>query len=336
MGPACYLVACLLLIGSLTAEAAGKNRLADIRTRGTLNCGVWPYVPGFATEHDGRYVGFDVDICRAIAAAILGDATKAGFVTLERVAEFAERKDIDLVIRRLTWSLGREMATGMVFGPITYYDGQGFLVPKNSGTKRISQLSGQRICVINMERHPQILYNHSRDSGSEFQLILVESDTQAEEAMRRGRCQAYSADISWLAAARASFRDGLTHYEILSDLISKEPLAPLMRVEDTELVQLVRWTIFAMIEAEELGLSSHNIDPIEWNSSRLRSFMRIHPGSGVALGAGDWTRAIIAGVGNYGQVFDRNLGPGSSLKLDRGLNRLWTHGGLMYAPPLDH
>jgi general L-amino acid transport system substrate-binding protein len=335
VGYASWLVACVLLIGIRSADAAATDRLADIQARGTLNCGIWPYVPGFAMEHDGRYVGFDVDICRAVAAAILGDATRVRFITLADVKQFAERDDVDLVVRRLTWSLSREGASGMTFGPITFYDGQGFLVPKSSGIRRASQLAGERICVTDVERHPETLYNFFRGSGREIQLIFVENDKQAEEAMRGNRCRAYSADMSWLAAARSGFLDGLTRYDILSDQISKEPLAPLMRAQDTELVQLVRWTIFSMIEAEELGLSSHNIDAVKSSSSRVRSFLGIHPGSRVALGAGDWVRAIIGGVGNYGEVYDRNLGAGSSIQLDRGLNRLWSQGGLLYAPPLD-
>jgi general L-amino acid transport system substrate-binding protein len=330
-----WLVACAVLLGMSSATAAGTDRLGDIRARGSLHCGIWPYVPGFAVAYHGRYVGFDVDICRAVAASILGDANKVRFVTLSHVTQLAERKDVDLAVRRLTWTLSREAASGMVFGPITYYDGQGFLVPQHSGIQSVSQLAGERICVINLEHHPKTLYNYFRDTGREVQLVLVESDQEAEEAMRRNRCRAYSADISWLAAARSVFSEGLTHYEILPNLISKEPLAPLLRVADTELVQVVRWTIFAMIEAEELGVSSHNIDLIKSSSSRVRSFLTIHPDNLVVPGAGDWVRAIIAGVGNYGEVFDRNLGADSSIKLDRGLNRLWTRGGLMYAPPLD-
>lgn len=331
-----WLIACVLLLGLASIDAqASSSRLADIRARGALNCGIWPQVPGFAVKHDEAYVGFDVDICRAVAAAILGDATKVRFVTLAHIEQFKQRNDIDLAARRLTWTLTREAATGVSFGPITFYDGQGFLAPKNSGIKSIAQLAGDPICVINMERHPETLLNFLRDSDREIQLMLVESDKEAEEGLRRNRCAAYSADISWLAAARASFMDGLARYEILPELISKEPLAPMMRGEDTELVQLVRWTIFAMLEAEELGITSRNVDTLKSSSSRVRRFLSIHPGGdGVALGPGDWVRAIIAGVGNYGEVFDRNLGQGSSIKLDRGANRLWINGGLMYAPPL--
>jgi general L-amino acid transport system substrate-binding protein len=331
---ASLLFASVLSVG-IASDAAATSRLGDIEARGTLNCGIWPYVAGFASARNGEYFGFDVDICRAVAAAILGDATKVRFVKLENIRQFAERNEIDLVVRRLTWTLSRETANGMAFGPVTFYDGQGFLVPKQSGIERASELAGERLCVKNSERHPGTLYNYFRDMHHDIQLVLVESDKEAEEAMRGGRCRAYSADVSWLAAARSTFVDGLTRYKILADEISKEPLAPLMRAGDTELVQLVRWTIFSMIEAEELGLSSQNIDTGKPSSSRVRSFLSIHPGSHVALGAGNWVRAIIAGVGNYGEVFDRNLGEDSSIKLDRGLNRLWTQGGLMYAPPLD-
>jgi general L-amino acid transport system substrate-binding protein len=335
VGSASCVLAAALLIGIPSVGAAGSNRLADIQARGTLNCGIWPYVPGFATERDGRYQGFDVDICRAVAAAIFGDPTKVRFVPLAHVRQFIERNDIDLAVRRLTWTLRREMANGMTFGPIIFYDGQGFLVAKQSGIRSVSQLIGERICVINTERHPETLYNYFRDGNHEIQIISVESDKEAEESLDSNRCRAYSADVSWLAAARSNFSDGLTRYDILSDQISKEPLAPLMRVKDTALVELVRWTVFAMIEAEELNLNSHNIDTVSSSSSRVRSFLSIYPGRRVASGAGGWARAIIVGVGNYGEVFDRNLGTGSPIKLDRGLNRLWSQGGLMYSPPLD-
>jgi general L-amino acid transport system substrate-binding protein len=330
-----WLVTCMLWIGIPPAKAAATTRLADIQARGTLNCGIWPYLPGFALEQQGHYVGLDVDICRAVAAAILGNATKVRFITLANVQQFAGRSDIDLAVRRLTWTLRRETASGMAFGPITFYDGQGFLVPRSSGIKRASQLMGERICVLNGERRPETVSNYFRDSGHDPEIILVDSDKEADEAMRGNRCRAYSADISWLGAARSRFTDGLAHYDILPDQISKEPLAPLMRAQDSELLQLVRWTIFSMIEAEELGLNSHNIDAGRSGSAEVRSFMRTHPDDRVALGAGDWVRAIITQVGNYGEMFDRNLGAGSDIKLDRGLNRLWDQGGLMYAPPLD-
>lgn len=327
-------VTCLLLIVS-AAAGARTSRLADIRARGMLGCGIWPHVAGFAVEKDGHYSGFDVDMCRAVAAAILGDADKVRFVPLEHLGQFTARPDVDMAIRRLSWTLGRESANGLIFGPVTFYDGQGLLVPKASGIRSASQLSDERVCVIDTEHHPKTLHDYFAGHGQAIRLVLVENDEAAEEALNDSRCRAYSADISWLAAARSGFRDGVSRYEILSDTISKEPLAPLMRARDTQLVQLVRWTVYAMIEAEELGLDSHNIRAAGPRSSRVSAFLKIHPGSRVVPGAGDWVPAIIEGVGNYGEVFDRNLGGSSPIKLDRGLNRLWSRGGLLYSPPFD-
>jgi general L-amino acid transport system substrate-binding protein len=302
----------LLLIASAAVDAA-TNRLVDIQARGALECGIWPHVAGFAVAKDGRYSGFDIDICRAVAAAILGDPDKVRFVPLETVSQFAARADVDIVVRRLTWTLSRESANDVVFGPVTFYDGQGFLVPRSSGVRSAAQLAGEAVCVIDAEHHAKTLHDYFEGRGHPIRLVLVETDAQAEKALNDKRCEAYSADLSWLGAARSGFRDGLARYEILSDVISKEPLAPLMRARDRQLVQRVRWTLYSMIEAEELGLSSHNVRSA---GPRAQSLV-----------------AVIAGVGNYGEVFDRNLGASSPIKLDRGLNRLWSQGGLLYAPP---
>jgi general L-amino acid transport system substrate-binding protein len=335
LGPARCLVVLVLSLVSALGQAAATSRLADVEARGTVTCGIWPYVPGFAVARDGQYLGFDVDICRAVAAAILGDATKVRFVTLASIQQFAEHEEIDLAVRRLTWTPGRETVNGMAFGPVTFYDGQGFLVARHSGIERAPQLAGARICVMSGDSHPKALYEYFRSMNRDIELVVVGSDQEAEASIRSKRCRAYSADISWLAAARSTFQDGATRYEILSDQITKEPLAPMVRARDVELLQLVRWTVFAMIEAEELGLSSRNINSGMPISSQARSFLSVQPGSRVVHGADGWARTIVAEVGNYGEVYDRNLGAGSAIKLDRGLNRLWTHGGLMYAPLLE-
>lgn len=336
------LVAIGLVIATPTVDAAAvkagagpANRLASIQARGMLNCGIWPYVPGFAMRSAGREVGFDVDICRAVAAAIFGDPGKIRFIEVADLEQFAGRNDVDLAVRRLSWTLDRERAHHVAFGPVTFYDGQGFLLLAQSEISHAGELVGQRVCVLNRERHPANLISYFHDAGHDIQAVLVESDPEAEEALRSHRCRAYSADVSWLAAARSTFRDGVARYRILPDQISNEPLAPLVRATDIELLQVVRWTIFSMIQAEELGLDSHNIGSLESSSSRVRSFLNVHPNSRVALGAGAWVRAIIAGVGNYAEVFDRNLGAHSPIQLDRGPNRLWTQGGLLYSPPLD-
>lgn len=329
------LITCLLFLGIAPVEIyASSNRLAEIRGRGALNCGIWPYVPGFAMKHNGRYVGFDVDICRAVAVAILGEDAKVSFMELEHIGQFNERDDVDIVVRRLTWTLHREADTGTTFGPVTFYDGQGFLVTRESGINNISQLAGQPVCVLNIERHPQTLFEFLQEGGHESQLVLVESDEEAETALRSSRCLAYSADASWLAAARSEFPSGPAGYEILPERISKEPLAPLMRSEDSKFTRIVHWTIFVMIAAEELDISSHNLRAVESGASSAQSLLDAYPAiSEVALGPGEWAGAIIAAVGNYGEVYERNLGDRSAIRLERGLNRLWTNGGLMYAPP---
>jgi general L-amino acid transport system substrate-binding protein len=292
-------------------------------------------VPGFALKQGDSYVGFDVDICRAVAVAVFADATKVKFVILENIEKFKMRGDVDLAVRRLTWTMQREEQAKVSFGPITFYDGQGFLVTRSGGIKSAVQLTEAPICVINNDRHPQILFNYLKDHKRSNRLVLVGSNMEAEEALNARRCEAYSADVSWLAAARAGFRDGLARYLILADTISKEPLAPMVRTEDVELARLIRWTLFAMIEAEEVGVSSRNIDGPPVRSLRVQRLLTAHPENEVATGADRWVRAIIRSVGNYGEMYERNLGSGSSLRLDRGLNRLWTDGGLIYALPLD-
>lgn len=280
-------------------------------------------------------MGFDIDICRAVAAAIFADASRVKFIVLEHIEQFKQKQEIDLVARRLTWTLPREVQANVIFGPIMFYDGQGFLVTRTSGIATAAQLVSAPICVVNRDRQPATLLNYLEDQGRKNPLVLVASDKEAEVALGRNRCQAYSADISWLAGARAGFLNGLARYAILPDTISKEPLAPMMRAEDVEFARLVRWTLFTLIEAEEVGITSHNINALGVHSSRVRRLLAIHPDADVEAGAGQWSRAIIAGVGNYGEVFGRNLGKDSPFRLDRGPNRLWTDGGLIYAPPLN-
>lgn len=298
-------LALVAVLFGLPARAAPADRLDAIRARGVLTCGVWPHVRGFAVERDGRYSGFDIDICRAVAAVVLGDADKVRFVVVSDIAQFLSHAEVDMAVRRLTWTPDREAATGTAFGPVTFYDGQGFLVPRGTSAAQIPRAP---VCVLNQEHHPETLASHFKGA---IEVVLVDNDDAAERALRNRRCGAYSADVSWLAAARAGFQDGIARYEILPDLISKEPLAPLVRAGDAGLLRWVRWTLYAMIDAEERGTdcSTKTISARE--------------------------RALLCGVGNYGEVFNRNLGAASELKLDRGLNRLWSDGGLMYAPPLD-
>lgn len=322
-----WVAACVLLMACAPSEAS--SRMQQIHERGSLICGIWPYVAGFAADHDDHFEGLEIDLCHAVAAAIFGDGEKVQFVELESVAQFAERQEVDLVVRRLTWTLNRETASGVSFGPVYFHDGQGFLVPRDSGITRIADLTNERICVISMESHPRTLRNRLPN----VRLVMVESDREAEVALREKRCRAYSADVSWLASARAGFADGLARYEILPDLISKEPLAPLIRAEDVELSQIVRWTIYALIDAEERGVTSRSANAA--NAADTANAANVANAANAANASDARTRAVIAAVGNYGEIFDRNVGAGSPIRLERGPNRLSTEGGLLYAPPLE-
>jgi general L-amino acid transport system substrate-binding protein len=332
--PKAWLLA--LTAAFICAGPAWAGRIEVIKSRGFVTCGVFPGVAGFAmVDKDGRYSGFDTDICRIVAAALFGTPDKVKFVTASGVDIFRRKPELDLVVRRLTWTLTREASLGLMFGPIIYYDGQGFLVPKSAGVTRAPRLAGKRVCVVSGEDWVANLTRYSRKNGLAFKTVIVADRSEGEKAFFAGRCDAYSADKTMLGAVRA---DAPTpqDYDILPEQISKEPLAPLVRQGDDRFFQLVRWAIFAIIEAEELGISSKNIDQNMMSSDPdTRSLLGIVAGNGKALGVSEhWATDIIRGVGNYGEIFDRNIGVDSPIGLERGLNRLWTDGGLIYAPPV--
>jgi general L-amino acid transport system substrate-binding protein len=331
-----FRLACLLILAALCcAQQAEAGRLEQIKARGYLGCGVFPGVAGFTTLKDGRYSGFDTDICRAVAAAILGSPDKIKFTEVASVDSFRKTPALDMVVRRLTWTLSRESPLGLMFGPIIYYDGQGFLVPKSAGVTSAKQLIGKRICVDQGEGWDGNLRRYSQANQLDLKSILVPSRTAGEERFFSGQCDAYSADKTMLSAIRADApqpRD----FDILPEQISQEPLAPLVRQGDDRFFEVVRWTVFALIESEELGVTSRNIDEKSASPDPdTRYLLGTNPGNGKALGLSEhWAADAIAAVGNYGELFDRNVGSVSAIGLDRGLNKLWKDGGLMYAPPL--
>ncbi len=316
--------------------AAVVDRVVQIRQRGVLNCGVWPEVRGFAAMASGTYTGFDIDICRAIAAAALADATRVQFIPLAHFQQFARHPEVDVVVRRLTGTRARENQMHVRFAPTIFYDGQGLMIPRGRLIAEPMDLAGQPICVLNAERFAATLRNYFRERERDIELVLVADDAEAERALDHGRCVAYSADLSWLAAARADFSDGVSHYVLLPQTISREPLAPMLRAEDVGLLRLVRWTIFALIKAEELGLNSHNIAGGTGAGEPEQAFLALHPDLHVSAGPDSWAATLIGAVGNYAEIFDRNLGDGSSIKLDRGLNHLRKDGGLIDAVPPKH
>jgi len=319
--------------GGVYADAS--PRLAQIRDRGHLSCGVMPRVAGFATvDSKGRYSGFEIDICRAISAAIFGVPNNVTFVTAESVGEFKRRGEIDIVARRLTWTLRREADNDLLFGPIIFYDGAGFLVPAALGVDRPQDLSGRPICVHGGSEALAALVTYYQSARLQLVHRPFDSIAAAAAGFFAGECAALAADISELGAVRAERPAQRDNFLVLPQMISKEPLALLMRQADEQLFLVVRWTIFALIEAEELDVSSSNVDD-RFSSGDLQVRWLLGPETGNSLGLDErWVANVIRSVGNYGEIFSRHLGADSSIKLERGLNRLWTSGGLMYAPPV--
>lgn len=325
--------AMLLTVGAAFAQT--DTRLTRIQHRGTLGCGVEPAVPGFAeVDRDGRYRGLDVDVCRAIAAAILGSGDRVTFIPVLNVAELERRDDIDVVARRLTWELRRERPLGLLFGPVTFYDGQAFLVARALGVPTARRLADVDLCVAG---GTVFEVNAGAFFGTHRKVVLASPHDYADiaNALSTGRCRAYTGDESDLGAIRSRLPTP-ADWVILPDRISKEPLAPLVRQEDLSLFNVVRWTIFALITAEELGVTSSNATAMTTSTNlEVQRLLGVVPGNGRALGLRErWALDAIASVGNYGEMFDRNVGKNSPIKLERGLNRLAGDGGLMFAPPL--
>jgi general L-amino acid transport system substrate-binding protein len=321
-----------------TGAAVAGERLDAIKARGFLTCGVGANVPGFSTrDANGAWRGFDTDLCKAIAAGIFGDATKLRFKPVDTLVNFAADPEIDVVLRGLTWTSGREVPGGLRFGPIVLYDGQGFLVPKKLNIDTPDALSGKTICIstdagfTDFKRGLQVYFDNRK---LVLKLVVKDSRANAADALFAGQCDAMSADASELAEALIGKAPHPEDYRILTQQITKEPLAPLLRKGDEQFFDAVRWSIFALIDAEELGITSANLERMRSsNDPDLKSFFAaaLKPAPGLATG---WIIAILKSVGNYGDIFDRNVGQLSRAKLPRGLSRLWTQGGILYAPPI--
>jgi len=325
------LVAAWVVHGS---TASAQARLARIKQRGTLVCGISPGIAGFSqADGKGRPYGLDVDMCRAVSAAIFGVADQVRYETAASVEQFQRNPDIDLVSRRLTWSLQRE-GMALLFGPVMFYDGQGFLVPPESAVQKISQLSGARICVAPGGLHEANLTAYFRSHQLTLRKVLIQAG-QLEADLAARRCDAFTADVSELGSMRSRVA-GISTFRLLPGQISNEPLAQLVRAVDVDLFNVLRWTIFALIEAEEFGVTSANVDRMTKETNPdIRRLLGITPGNGKALGLDEkWAYTVIKTVGNYGEIYERNVGMGSPIQLPRGLNALSSRGGLMFAPPL--
>jgi len=319
--------------------AAAGPTLDTIKNKGVLTCGVSTGVAGFSlADSQGRYTGLDVDTCTAIAAAVFGDGSKAKFVPLTTQQRFTalQSGEVDVLTRDTTDTLSRDTQLGLNFAPVNYYDGQGFMVRKSLGVKSAKELNGATVCVQPGTTTELNLADYFRANKMQFKSVVIEKLEEVESAFFSGRCDVYTTDASGLAGTRATKAQNPDDYVILPELISKEPLAPAVRHGDEEWNDIVRWTVYALIEAEERGVTQKNADEmLRSDDPTIKRLLGATPGMGKALGLDEkWAYNAIKAVGNYGEIFDRNVGKDSPLKLERGINDLWTRGGLMYAMPV--
>jgi general L-amino acid transport system substrate-binding protein len=331
------LAAAAALIVASTPVLAGPT-FDQVKAKGFVQCGVNLGLYGFSAPDDkGNWSGLDVDSCRAVAAAMFGDASKVKFTPLSAQQRLPalQSGEIDMLARNTTWTLTRDTANGLNFTVVNYYDGQGFMVPKKLGVKSARDLNGATICVLPGTTTEQNLSDFFRASKLSFKPVVIEKNEELNSAFFSGRCDAISSDASQLAAIRANESPKPEDFVILPDLISKEPLAPVVRQGDDQWMDLVRWSLNAMVAAEEKGVTSKNLDQMLVSADpEIKRLLGVTPGNGKALGVDEtWALNIVKQVGNYGESFERNVGKGSKLKIERGLNALYTQGGLMYAQP---
>jgi len=332
-------LAAALLLSVIAGTACAGPTLDKVKKNGYLTCGVSTGLAGFSmADREGRYTGIDVDTCRAIAAAVLGDAAKTKYIpaTTQQRFTMLQSGEIDVLTRNTTWTLTREADLGFLFGPPTYFDGQGFMVAKQAGVKSAKELNGATVCVQAGTTTELNLADYFRTNKMTVKPLVIERLDEVENAFYSGRCDAFTADRSGLAASRAGRSSNPDDYVILPEVISKEPLAPVVRQGDDEWFDIVKWSVFALIGAEEKGVSSKNVDEMKKSEDpEIRRMLGVVPGMGKSLHLDEgWSYAIINQVGNYSEIFDRNVGKDSTLKLDRGINALWNQGGLMYAMPI--
>jgi general L-amino acid transport system substrate-binding protein len=320
-----------------TAGVAVAGTLDEVKAKGYISVGVNEGLFGFSKpDKKGVWRGLDVDTARAISVAVFGVPDKLRFVPLSAKTRFTalQSGEIDVLTRNCTQTLGRETALGLNFVHVNYYDGQGFLVPKKLGVKSAKELDGATVCVLPGTTTELNLADYFRANNMKMKTVVIESTPELAKAFFAGRCDVLTSDASQLASTR-SVAPNPDAYMILPEIISKEPLAPVVRHGDDQWYDIVNFSVLAIIAAEELGITSKNLDQmVKSKDPKIQRFLGVTAGNGKALGIDEkWAYNIIKQVGNYGEIFERNVGPNTPLKLERGLNDLWTRGGLMYAPP---
>ena len=326
------------LILGLSGAASSAQTLKKVKDRGSLICGVSQGLPGFSNPDDkGTWTGLDVDVCRAVAAAIFNDPAKVKFLPLSAKDRFTalQAGEIDVLARNSTWTSSRDSSLGITFAAVNYYDGQGFMVRKSLKVNSALELNGASVCVQQGTTTELNLADYFRSNHMSLKTVTFATVDEALKAYDSGRCDAYTTDSSGLYGSRVLLADPGANI-VLPEIISKEPLSPAVRQGDDAWEDVVRWTHHAMLDAEELGVNTNNVDD-QKNSTNpeIRRLLGLEGQFGEGLGlTNDWAYRIIKAVGNYGEVFERNVGQGSSLKIARGLNALWTKGGLQYGLPV--
>jgi general L-amino acid transport system substrate-binding protein len=334
------IVAASALAVTATSGTAQAGAIMNaVKDKGFVQCGVSTGLAGFSNPDDaGNWSGIDVDVCHAVAAAVFGDAEAVKFTPLTSKERFTalQSGEVDVLSRNTTWTLNRDTALGLDFVGVTYYDGQGFMVPKSLGVKSALELDGASVCVATGTTTELNLADYFRANNMSYTPVVFERADEERAAYEQGRCDTYTTDQSGLYAQRTGLANPDDHI-VLPEVISKEPLGPVVRHGDNEWGDVVRWTLFAMLEAEEFGVTSQNVDDMKANSTNpnIRRLLGVEGDMGEGLGLpADWAYQVIKQVGNYGEIFERNVGMSTPLKIERGLNALWTDGGLQYAMPV--
>ncbi len=327
-----------LAVAGLAAGSAGAATLDDVKSNGVLKCGVTTGLVGFAAPNaSGEWEGFDVAVCRAVAAAVLGDGNAVEFVPTTGKTRFTALSsgEIDLLARNTTWTFSRDVDLGFTFVGVNYYDGQGFMVRKDLGVASATELDGATVCIQTGTTTELNLADYFRSNNISYEPVPIETNAEAQQQYLAGACDVYTTDASGLAATRAAFEDADAHM-LLPEIISKEPLGPLVRHGDDQWGDIVRWTLNALITAEELGVTSANIEQMAGGTDNpeINRLLGTEGELGAMLGLdAEWARRALAVSGNYGEIFAANIGEGTPIALARGLNAQWTQGGLIYSPP---
>jgi general L-amino acid transport system substrate-binding protein len=320
------------------AAPASAGTLANVQAKGFLQCGVNTGLAGFAiAESSGTWTGIDVDYCKAIAAAVFGDPSKVKYTPLDAKERFTalQSGEVDVLIRNTTWTMSRDTSLGFIFAGVNYYDGQGFMVKKSLGVAHVKDLDGASICVQSGTDTEFNMADYFKHNNITYKPVVIEKLSDTIAAYDSGRCDAYTTDASGLYGSRLQLKNPDDH-SVLPEIISKEPLGPVVRQDDVQWFNIVKWTHNALLDAEELGVTQANVDEmLKSENPAIQRLLGVQGDFGKPMGLdAKWAYNIIKAVGNYGEVFDRNVGKDSQLKIDRGVNKLWTDGGIQYGMPI--